>query len=379
MSKENNSRQPRFSFVAQSDNTKVKRPVISTPIQRTLKPGEHRIKINGKTLVVKPIQTILRQDNRGQHQRNEDQKRSKVLRKQYEEEKNKEETMKTVGALTTLTLPSTYIGPLFNGNGKSYMDNLMSGEGTGNADADLAINFATPVVLGAGIQGASRASRWVSKSYKPFIISQYMYRSQRPNGLNIVNNMFRNSEWSNFLSTKNGNYYYRMQRSPGLVSTNVRKDNGGYFISHTTPWEEFAGLGSTQPHWSKVLYEFPESTFGKLRASNSNGFYGPYDVAELGKLHLLYGNTSSGSRDFVRILTDDKAKQLGMDPFVIGIKDRPKLSNGLYDKSPIYEKISQGNQTVVRPEILNNALQNTSYNAYYYSPQGIIKSIYIPN
>ena len=73
------------------------------------------------------------------------------MRKQYEEEKNKEEAMKTVGALTTLTLPSTYIGPLFNGNGKSYMDNLMSGEGTGNADADLAINFATPVVLGAGI------------------------------------------------------------------------------------------------------------------------------------------------------------------------------------------------------------------------------------
>lgn len=379
MNKENNSRQLRFSFVAQQDNTKVKRPVVSTPIQRTLKPGEYRIKINGKTLVVKPAQTILRQDNRGRHQRNEDQKLLKVFRKQYEEEKKKEEAMKTVGALTTLTSPSTYIGPLFNSNGKSYMDNLMSGKGTGNTDADLAINFATPVVLGAGIQGASRASRWVSKSYKPFIISQYMYRSQRPNGLNIVNNMFRNSEWSNFLSTKNGNYYYRMQRSPGLVSTNVRKDNGGYFISHTTPWEEFAGLGSTQPHGNKVLYEFPESTFGKLRASNSDGFYGPYDVSELGKLHLLYGNTSSGSRDFVRILTDDKAKQLGMDPFVIGIKDRPKLSNGLYDESPIYEKISQGNQTVVSPEILNNALQNTSYNAFYSSPQGIIKSIYIPN
>lgn len=46
MSKENNSRQPRFSFVAQLDNTKVKRSVVSTPIQRTLKPGEYRIKIN---------------------------------------------------------------------------------------------------------------------------------------------------------------------------------------------------------------------------------------------------------------------------------------------------------------------------------------------
>ena len=60
MNKENNSRQPRFKFVAQQDNTKVKRPVVSTPIQRTLKPGEYRIKINGKTLVAKPAQTILR-------------------------------------------------------------------------------------------------------------------------------------------------------------------------------------------------------------------------------------------------------------------------------------------------------------------------------
>lgn len=60
MSKENNSRQPRFSFVTQSDNTKVKRPVVNTQIQRTLKPGEHRIKINGKTVVVKPTQAVLR-------------------------------------------------------------------------------------------------------------------------------------------------------------------------------------------------------------------------------------------------------------------------------------------------------------------------------
>ena len=60
MNKENNSKQPRFSFVAQSDNIKVKRPVVSTQIQRTLKPGEYRIKINGKTVVVKSTQTVLR-------------------------------------------------------------------------------------------------------------------------------------------------------------------------------------------------------------------------------------------------------------------------------------------------------------------------------
>lgn len=205
-----------------------------------------------------------------------------------------------------------------------------------------------------------------------------MNRSYTPNGLNVVNDAFRNSEWSNFLATKNGNYYYRLQREPGLVSTNVRKDNGGYFMSHTMPWEEFSGLGTPSPIGSKVLYEFPHDTFGDLLASTSKGHYTSNDVAELGKLHLLYGNTSSGKRGLVRVTSDENAKLLDMSPFKYGIVDRPKTSNGFYDNNPIYEDVGLGNQTVVSPQVLNNALQNTSYNMYQYSPQGIVKSIYSP-
>lgn len=145
-------------MIARQDNTRVQRPVISIPIQRTLKPGEYRVKINGKTVIAKPRYAELKPDNRSQYQVKQNQKRSEVLRKAHEEEKNKEEAAKTVAALATLVSPSTYIGPLSNGNGKSYMDNLVSGEGTGNADANLAIDIATPFV----ISGAGKSARVVS-------------------------------------------------------------------------------------------------------------------------------------------------------------------------------------------------------------------------
>ena len=41
-------------------------------------------------------------------------------------------------------MPSTYIGPVFNNNGKSYLDNVISGEGTGNTAGNLAIDLAIP-------------------------------------------------------------------------------------------------------------------------------------------------------------------------------------------------------------------------------------------
>lgn len=205
-----------------------------------------------------------------------------------------------------------------------------------------------------------------------------MNAAYEPNGLSVVNNAFRNSEWSNFLATKNGDYYYRLQENPGLVSTNVRKDNGGYFISHTTPWEEFTGLGEPHSIGSKVAYEFPHKTFGDLKASTSKGLYIDNDVSKLGRLHLLYGDRSSGGRSLERVISDKVAKQLGTSPFVHSVTNRPKLSNGFYDRNPVYETLSEGNQTVVSPQVLNNALQNTSYNMYQYSPQGIVKSIYVP-
>ncbi len=370
---------PEVQTVQKTDAVKNYRPVVVKPVKYKPKADEVIFRSPGqKPVILKRRNEVISADNRNSTQRQSNLKEAEVKKWSHQQQKNNQEFKKLMHAMGTLYSPSTYIGPVFNANGKSYMDNVLSGEGIGDAAGNVAIDLLTPTVVGKGVQGIINASKQLSKSYKPFIVSQYMNRSYKPNGLSTVNNLFRNSEWSNFLATKNGNYYYKLQEKPGLVSTNVRKDNGGYFISHTTPWEEFSGLGTPYPIGPKVAYEFPHKTFGGLKASNSNGIYGPHDVSELGKLHLLYGNTSSGRRDFVRLLSDDDAKYLDMNPFTIGIKDRPKGYNGLYDTDPIYERLSQGNQTVISPQKLNNALQNTSYNKYEYSPQGIVKSIYSP-
>lgn len=355
----------------QQDATRVQRPVIYSQIQYKPKDGEYYIQFKGKKILVKPKNETISQDNRSSYQKRQDDQSSKIKKKQIQESKQKEQSQQVASALLKSAMPSTYIGPIFNQNDKSYIENVWNQEGSGDATTDLALDVISPVGL-TGVKAAFGLPRHIKSTIDRM---NFFYR---PNGLNTVNTLFRNSEWSNFLTTRNGNNYYRLQRKPGLVSDNVRKDNEGYFISHTTPWEEFSGLGSSEPNGMKVLYEFPEDVFGKLPASNSKGIYGPDDVSELGKLHLLYGNTSSGKRDLVRTMTDEQARTLDTSASIIGIKDRPKSSYGLYNTDPIYERISQGNQTVISPQTLNNALQNTSYNMFQYSPQGIIKSIYVP-
>jgi hypothetical protein len=45
----------------------------------------------------------------------------------------------------------------------------------------------------------------------------------------------------------------------------------------------------------------------------------------------------------VRILSDKDAELLEMDPYVLGLVDRPRKPNGFYDTSPRYDDIHQGN------------------------------------
>lgn len=219
--------------------------------------------------------------------------------------------------------------------------------------------------------------KYLGKNIRNLVVSG-LFNKINQSDIDKTIKLFRNSEWSNFISTKNGDNYYRLSTKPGLVSTNVRTDNGGYFISHTTPWEEFTGLGTSDPIGSNILYEFPTETFGKLKNSNSRGITGDLDVTQLGKQHLLYGNTASSERVPVRVIDDNTASLLDMNPYIMGIKDRPLNTKGFYDTNPIYEQLHQGNQTVISPELLNNALLNTQYNIYTKTPNGVQKQIYVP-
>ena len=91
---------------------------------------------------------------------------------------------------------------------------------------------------------------------------------------------YANQAWSNFLATKNGDAYYRMSKT---AETGKRAIDENFFISHTTPWEEFSGLGTDTDMGVKYLYEFPTKTFGKLETTTDKGVKTGKDVTEVGK------------------------------------------------------------------------------------------------
>lgn len=112
-------------LVTQSDNTRVAKPIIQERIPYKLKPNEFYFidKKTGKKTLIKQKQETVSADKRTINQRKQDQIRAKQIQKKQEADKNYEKGLETISTLSTLTMPSTYIGPLLNNNGKSYTDN----------------------------------------------------------------------------------------------------------------------------------------------------------------------------------------------------------------------------------------------------------------
>lgn len=115
----------------------------------------------GKKVLVKRKNETVSADRRSTYQRQQDQTRAKQVYRQYEEDKKQEEGMKNLQGFLTFVSPSTYIGPVFNNNGKSYAENVMSGEGTGDVAGNVAIDILTPFAIG----GTGRVATNVAKRF----------------------------------------------------------------------------------------------------------------------------------------------------------------------------------------------------------------------
>lgn len=139
-------------LVAQSDNTRVSKPLIEKKIQYKLKPGEVFFTDNKtkKRILIKPKNEVVRADTRNSYQKQRDNQEYKVTKYKYQQQRNQEEAGKTIEAVGKLISPSTYVGPLFRNNDKSYIDNVMSGEGAGNNVANTIIDTVIP---GIQVQG----------------------------------------------------------------------------------------------------------------------------------------------------------------------------------------------------------------------------------
>lgn len=136
--------------------------------------------------------------------------------------------MKNIQGFLTFLSPSTYIGPIFNNNGKSYLDNVMSGEGTGDTAGNLAIDLATPLSMNKISKIVRTVPKTVGQKYvAPYISSRILNRSinANPKGQILVSNNYFNSP----------NNWYRITNTPEVygikeVGKNVTTRDSGILV-----------------------------------------------------------------------------------------------------------------------------------------------------
>lgn len=144
----------RFNNIEQKqDNTKVD---IKIPI---LPDNSNIITIGNQRIRRKPQAQLNPKevDLRTDYQKKQDQIHKENLIQQNQKQKDQENALNTLGAFTTFIMPSTHIGPLFRNNGKSYTDNWLSGEGSGNTVGNVVIDMLTPFTIGGARSLATNA------------------------------------------------------------------------------------------------------------------------------------------------------------------------------------------------------------------------------
>lgn len=150
----------------QPDNTVIAKPTIDYRVKYKLKPGEFfYTDKSGKKHVGKSKEATVSQDNMTKQQKKEADVKKKIAEQQEKEQKLNEGAEQLFG-VTKLLFPSTYVGPLFRDNGKSYTENLLSGEGTGNIAGNLVIDALLPYSITKGITSGTRYTGQVASRYK---------------------------------------------------------------------------------------------------------------------------------------------------------------------------------------------------------------------
>lgn len=171
-----NNKMTKFNNIEQKqDNTKVD---IKIPIL----PDNSNVITIGKQRIIRKPQAQLNSkgiDLRTDFQKKQDQIYKENLIQQNQKQKDQENALNTLGALTTFIMPSTHIGPLFRNNDKSYTDNWLSGEGTGSSIGNTILDIFTPSVINKSkifLQNVNNIPRqWTkyifgSKQTKPLVM-----------------------------------------------------------------------------------------------------------------------------------------------------------------------------------------------------------------
>lgn len=228
-------------YTVQPDNTRVNSPMLVTPIKRKLKPGQ--VRVHGA--IITPKKETVRKDTRTQIQRNNNQKEAQSAYKQYQKQKITEQGIKNIEGFIKMFSPSTYIGPMFRDNNKSYVENVMSGEGSGNNIGNIAIDVITPIGFRFG--NRLRPSRVRMAFYNNVMPGSYFlsYKGSKGNEIKsaikdilIGDTKTENPKWVKAMETKDMYSQFKWDDDPKLA-TAIRSE----------AWKKSLGI----PHKDKYL------------------------------------------------------------------------------------------------------------------------------
>lgn len=150
-----------------NDNTKVYRPQYFEPIKYQLKPNQF-YGTRG-TILTQPEEIYIKTNNRNKYQKSQYKRRSEQIKKQHEQNQKEEEALKQLSGFITFTTPSTYFGAPFQNNSKPLIEKIMSGEGTGNQVANVAIDLFTPSILVSKYLKTTKDLSGIKHSFGPKI------------------------------------------------------------------------------------------------------------------------------------------------------------------------------------------------------------------
>lgn len=143
-------RNKQIAYTTQSDNTSVVpfkvMPVFDPKYKTTFAITDQQ----GKRMLVTPGKAknaVIKEDKRSKQEQEISQKRAQIDAQNQREEQEQQEAMQKLAGLGKFISPSTYIGPLFENNGKSYLSNVATGKGFGNGFINFAFDMSSPFLF----------------------------------------------------------------------------------------------------------------------------------------------------------------------------------------------------------------------------------------
>lgn len=217
--------------VFDNDNTQVQhKPLV--PIKELKKvPQGYMQTANGILIKMPAQQSIGLAPVKTRFAKDIDKRRGEVQQWKEEEQKKKQEQAEAIEGVIKMTLPSTYIGPLFNNNGKSYTDNLLSGEGTGDWESNLAIDLVTPFAI----------------KLTPSMIKPRFFKAPKVLNQESTHNVIEGTR------IINGNANIDKLTKAGLFNPSPSKS--AFYVKQVASPNLYKVIGSTDKYYDDVIYD----------------------------------------------------------------------------------------------------------------------------